>query len=68
MASEHADLAVILEKTALLSGLSRAEFQSLAARTVRKHFKSAELLFSEDEPCHGLHIIARGKVRILKPR
>lgn len=66
MAKEHTDLAVILEKTALLSSLSRAEFQSLAARTVRKHFKSGELLFSEDEPCHGLHIIARGKVRIFK--
>lgn len=38
----------------------------LAARTVRKLFSSGELLFSEGEPCSGLHIIARGKVRIFK--
>lgn len=66
MDRERIDLEAVLEKTALLSSLSRAEFQLLAARTVRKHFKSGELLFSEDEPCHGLHIIARGKVRIFK--
>src|SRR5271157_5875722 len=66
MDTERIDLAAILEKTALLSSLSRAEFQMLAARTVRKHFAAGELLFSEDEPCHGLHIIAHGKVRIFK--
>jgi CRP/FNR family transcriptional regulator len=66
MDRERIDLTTVLEKTALLSSLSRAEFQLLAARTVRKHLKNGELLFSEDEPCHGLHIIARGKVRIFK--
>jgi CRP/FNR family cyclic AMP-dependent transcriptional regulator len=38
----------------------------LAARTVRKLFSAGELLFSEGEPCNGLNIIARGKVRIFK--
>ena len=38
----------------------------LAARTVRKLFSAGELMFSEGEPCNGLHIIARGKVRIFK--
>ena len=33
---------------------------------MRKHFKTGDLLFSEGEPCHGLHIIAHGKVRIFK--
>ena len=66
MAPPRTDLATILEQTALLSSLSRSEFQSLAARTVRKHFTTGVLLFSEDEPCHGLHIIAHGKVRIFK--
>ena len=33
---------------------------------MRKLFSSGELLFSEGEPCSGLHIIARGKVRIFK--
>ena len=60
------DLAAVLERTALLSNLSREELQTLAARTVRKLFSAGELLFSEGEPCSGLHIIARGKVRIFK--
>lgn len=38
----------------------------LATRTVRKLFSTGELLFSEGEPCSGLHIIAKGKVRIFK--
>lgn len=66
MATERSDLAAILEKTALLSSLSRSEILSLAARTALRHFRNGELLFSEDEPCHGLHIVARGKVRIFK--
>jgi CRP/FNR family transcriptional regulator len=66
MDKERIDLAAVLEKTALLSSLSREEFKWLAARTVRRQFKSGELLFTEDDPCHGLHIIARGKVRIFK--
>jgi len=33
---------------------------------VRKVLSNGELLFSEGEPCNGLHIIARGKVRIFK--
>jgi CRP/FNR family transcriptional regulator len=64
--SQRIDLAAVLEKTALLSSLSQPELQMLAARTVRKLFSSGELLFSEGEPCNGLHIIARGKVRIFK--
>jgi CRP/FNR family transcriptional regulator len=64
--SQRIDLAAVLEKTALLSSLSQPELQMLAARTVRKLFSTGELLFSEGEPCNGLHIIARGKVRLFK--
>ena len=38
----------------------------LAGRTVRKLFSTGELLFSEGEPCNGLHIVSHGKVRIFK--
>jgi CRP-like cAMP-binding protein len=61
---ERTDLAAALGKTALLSSLTPAELKTLAARTVRKLFSAGELLFSEGEPCNGLHIIAQGKVRI----
>jgi CRP/FNR family transcriptional regulator len=64
--AERIDLAGVLGKTALLSDLSQSELDTLAARTMRKLFSVGELLFSEGEPCNGLHIIARGKVRIFK--
>ena len=66
MSVERIDLAAVLQKTALLSSLSPAELHLLAARTVRKLFSAGELLFSEGEPCNGLHIVSRGKVRIFK--
>ncbi len=55
-----------MEKTALLSSLSPAELQLLAARTVRRSFSAGELVFSEGDPCAGLQFISRGKVRIFK--
>ena len=66
MTSPRIDLVSVLEKTPLFSSLSQPELQQLAARTVRKLFSSGELLFSEGEPCNGLHIIVRGRVRIFK--
>jgi CRP/FNR family cyclic AMP-dependent transcriptional regulator len=66
VAAPRIDLASVLEKTALFSSLSPTEVQQLAARTLRKLFSAGELLFSEGEPCKGLHIIARGKIRIFK--
>lgn len=66
MTSPRTDLAAVLQKTPLLSGLSEPEMKTLALRTVRKLFNTGELLFSEGEPCGGLHIIAKGKVRIFK--
>lgn len=66
MGAERIDLATVLGKTQLLANLSSSELQQLAARTVRKLFRAGELLFSEGEPCNGLHIVARGRVRIFK--
>lgn len=66
MTRPRIDLASVLEKTALFTSLSPSELQLLTARTLRKPFSSGELLFSEGEPCSGLHIIAHGKVRIFK--
>ncbi|HEY1578739.1 MAG TPA: Crp/Fnr family transcriptional regulator [Terracidiphilus sp.] len=60
------DLGQVLARVPLLSDLSPNELDLLAARTVRKQLVSGELLFTEGEPCKGLHIIARGKVRIFK--
>jgi len=64
--NERFDIVAVLQSTALLQSLSDEELRKLAARTVRKQFLSGELLFSEGEHCHGLHIIAAGRVRIFK--
>ena len=63
---ERTDLAAVLGQTALLGSLSPAELKLLAARTVRKLYSAGELLFSEGEPCTGLHIVSLGRVRIFK--
>jgi CRP/FNR family transcriptional regulator len=64
--TESFHIVAALESTALLSGLSPEELRSLAERTVRRRFRAGELLFSEGDPCSGLLIIARGRVRIFK--
>lgn len=66
MPATRIDIAEVLERTELLKSLSPPELQTLASRTVRKLFSAGELLFSEGEPCNGLNVIARGKVRIFK--
>jgi CRP/FNR family transcriptional regulator len=60
------DLTAVLSNTPLFSSLSQPEVQLLAKRTVRKIYSAGELLFSEGEPCNGLNIISRGRVRIFK--
>ncbi len=66
MSNERFDIVSVLQSTTLLRSLSPDELNRLAARTVRKQFLSGELLFQEGEPCHGLHMIADGSVRIFK--
>jgi CRP-like cAMP-binding protein len=66
MSEPHIDLASVLQRAPLLSSLSAAELQLLAARTARKSFGNGQLLFSEGDPCNGLHIIARGKSVLVK--
>lgn len=66
MSTQRVDLAAVLGKTALFADLTPIELRTLAARTVRSSFPKGKLLFSEGETCDGLHVIARGKVRIFK--
>jgi CRP-like cAMP-binding protein len=66
VSTQRLDPVFVLQNTALLSGLSPEELRPLASRAVRKRFRAGERLFSEGEPCHGLHFIASGKVRIFK--
>jgi len=66
MTDNDPSTADVLKGTALFSALSDAELASLAKRTVIRSFASAELIFSEGEPCTGFYIVSRGRVRIFK--
>ena len=39
---------------------------ALRARVNNRHFHRGELLFSEGDPCTGLFLVAKGKIRIFK--
>jgi CRP/FNR family transcriptional regulator, cyclic AMP receptor protein len=66
MTDSGPSIADVLKGTALFSALSDAELESLATRTLLRSYVSGELIFSEGEPCAGLYIVSRGRVRIFK--
>lgn len=63
---EPGNVASALEAASLFSSLSPEELRLLSAHAIRRRVAQGELLFSEGEPCRGLHIIASGKLRIFK--
>jgi CRP/FNR family transcriptional regulator len=50
----------------IFSGLTETELQFLAERAVPRNYRKGELLFTEGEPCAGLFVVERGRVRIFK--
>lgn len=60
------ELSTILRRNALFAGLSEPELTALAGRATMRSFSAGELLFSEGDPCAGLYIVVRGRVRIFK--
>lgn len=56
----------ILKSTPLFSALDDTELDSLAARCGIRSFDAGEILFQESEPCQGLYIVVKGRVRIFK--
>ncbi len=56
----------ILHKTPLFADLTDEETAALVTRVSCKKFDRGELLFSEGDKCEGLHLVARGKIRIFK--
>lgn len=55
-----------LGAVSLFSNLSPEELRLLGAHAVRRRVSEGELLFSEGDPCKGLHIVASGRLRIFK--
>ena len=66
MASSSSPPAEVLRNTALFSGLTESEIQGLARRTTGRACAVGEILFSEGQPCAGLYVVIKGRVRIFK--
>jgi CRP/FNR family transcriptional regulator, cyclic AMP receptor protein len=64
--AEQNGFSCVLGKTPLFAGLTGAEIEQLTRRMARKNYDAGQLLFSEGDPCNGLYVIARGRVRIFK--
>jgi CRP/FNR family transcriptional regulator, cyclic AMP receptor protein len=56
----------VLRKTQLFASLTESEMRTLCARVSKRHFGCGETLFSEGDPCHGLFVVATGRIRIFK--
>ena len=56
----------VLRKTQLLARLTESEMRTLCARVSKRHFGRGEMLFSEGDQCHGLFVVAAGRIRIFK--
>jgi CRP/FNR family transcriptional regulator len=59
-------IASALRKAQLFAGLSPAEMEALASRSLRKIYASGETVFNEGDACEGLYVVSRGHVRIIK--
>jgi CRP/FNR family transcriptional regulator, cyclic AMP receptor protein len=57
---------VVLRKTQLFARLTVSEMRTLCARVSKRHFGRGETLFSEGDQCHGLFVVATGRIRIFK--
>jgi CRP/FNR family transcriptional regulator len=60
------DYTQTLAKVPIFSGLSESELGFLAQRTVPRQFEPGEQVFGESEPCAGLYVVERGRIRIFK--
>lgn len=56
----------VLRKTQLFAKLTESEMRTLCARVSNKHFGRGEALFREGDQCHGLFVVAQGRIRIFK--
>jgi CRP/FNR family transcriptional regulator, cyclic AMP receptor protein len=62
MANEHNK--AFLQRVPLLSGLSDAQLESLAAGSVRRSFPKGRTIVAEGEPSQSLHILLSGRAKV----
>lgn len=56
----------VLRKAQLFSNLSETEIHAVSSRATAKRYAAGSTIFSEGDPCEGLHVIAEGRLRIFK--
>jgi len=57
----------LLRKVPLLTGLTDADREALAAAVARRRYRKGDIVMQKDEPGHALFIVERGSVRIYVP-
>jgi CRP-like cAMP-binding protein len=56
----------VLARVPLFSDLTDTELALISTRAVPRHYEAGETVFSEGEPCSGLYIVEKGRLRIFK--
>lgn len=56
----------LLRSIPYFSGLDEATLEALARVAVRRRYDAGQMIFVEGEPCAGLFIVERGRVKIFK--
>ena len=56
----------LLRSISYFSGLDEATLNALARVAVRRRYDAGQMIFVEGEPCAGLFIVERGRVKIFK--
>lgn len=58
--------AALFDRAPMFANLTPEERHPLAEMCLERHFDAGETLFQEGQPCDGMHIIASGRVKLVK--
>ena len=61
-----ADPFTVLSTVTLFGDLSEEELHALAHRTVKRHARTDDVIFTEGDPCEGFYVVESGEVKIFK--
>lgn len=61
-----AEVAKVLARVPMFSGLEEKEMAFLLRRAVPREYAAGETIFTEGEPCQGLYVVESGRVKIFK--
>lgn len=62
----ESDVRALLGRLTLFRGIDDDALNSVGRHVVTRHLPAGSLLFREGQPCEGLYIVARGRVRVYR--